>query len=204
MRIVLIIVLFITAGLVVLLQVPTKQPLKSVETRPKLPVESPKDDIRDVTPDNALPGPEVSGKLLNRLPDKKKPVQKIVKPQQQKYQNLIVTSAGILSTQELTLQIRDITPLKLEAICQTESTEPWPCGRFARTALRQLILKHAIECEPVDTNITPILVKCQIAGRDIGKWLVQQGWAKSAGEAYANEMTTAKQHHRGMWRKTLP
>ena len=167
LRMLLITILFITAGLIVLLLVPTKQPVKSLnsaENPSKLPVESSKDDIRDVTPDNALPGPDVSGKFLNRLPDKKKPVQKIVKPQRQKYQNLIVTSAGILSAQNLILQIRDIKPLKLEAICQTQSSQSWPCGRFARTAMRQLILRHTIQCEPTDTNITPVFVKCQIAG----------------------------------------
>ena len=204
LRIVLIPVLFITTGLIVLLFVPHKQSLKSVENQLKLPVESAKVDIRDVTPDDALPGPDVSGKLLNRLPDKKKPIQKKAKPQQHKYQNVIVTSAGIVSAQDLTLQIRDIEPLKLEAICQTQSANSWPCGRFARTAMRQLILRHTIQCEPTDTNITPVFVKCQIADRDIGKWLVQQGWAKSVGETYADEMASAKEHHRGMWRKTLP
>jgi endonuclease YncB( thermonuclease family) len=204
MRVLLITVLFIASGLIVLLLVPTKQPLKPVENQSKLQVESAKNDIRDVTPDNALPGPDVSGKLLNRLPDKKNPIQETVKPQRQKYQNLIVTSAGILNTKDLTLQIRDIKPLKLEAICQTQSAQSWPCGRFARTAMRQLILKHTIQCEPTDTNITPIFVKCQIGSRDIGKWLVLRGWAKSAGQTYANEMAVAKERHHGMWRKTLP
>jgi len=204
MRVVLVIVLFIASGLITLWLVPDKKPSKHAENRVELPVEPAKEDVRDVTPNNALPGPDVSGEFLNRLPAKIKPKPKIIKPQQQTYQNLLVTAAGVLKTKDSTLEIRDIEPLKLDAMCQTESGQSWPCGRFARTALRQLILNHAISCEPTEANTTPIIVKCKIGGRDIGQWLVRQGWAKSVGDAYAGEMATAKENLQGMWRKTLP
>ena len=214
MRHVLTALLFVCTGIIVLFLLPSKRQLKTEENQASLPVEIIKNDIRDVTPNNALPGPKIFGKLATRLPDKIVPKQKNDRPRKRKYSNLIVTSAGFLSAKDITLQIRHIDPLKLADVCQIAEAKSWPCGRFARTALRQLILKHAIECDPavdsIDPDldntalISPAVVKCQIGGRDIGKWLVRQGWAKSNDGTYAHEMAIAKQQHQGMWRITLP
>ena len=126
------------------------------------------------------------------------------KPARLEYRKLIVPAAGILNSGNVTLHIGDIRPLELDAICQSEKGESWPCGRFARTAMRQLILRRTINCQPAEEENNRLLAKCRIGSRDIGQWLVGQGWAKDIDGKYSEQMETAKQSHRGMWRLKLP
>ncbi|MCP4074492.1 MAG: thermonuclease family protein [Hyphomicrobiales bacterium] len=204
MRIVLFICLFIVCSLGLLWLLPSTQPPAPTVIERNYPVEPPKNNVRNVTPDNALPGPDIAGKLLVRLPGKIQPVREHVVPDTVEYRKLIVPAAGVLNSGDITLHVRGIKPLNLEAICQSENGESWPCGRFARTAMRQLILRRTINCEPAEELNNRLLTKCRIGTRDIGKWLVAQGWAESVDGEYSEQMEAAKQSHRGMWRLGLP
>ncbi len=70
--------------------------------------------------------------------------------------------------------------------------------------MRQLILGRTINCEPAEEKDNRLLVKCRTGTRDIGKWLVSQGWAEDVEGKYSEQMELAKQSHRGMWRLELP
>ena len=45
---------------------------------------------------------------------------------------------------------------------------------------------------------------CSVGGRDIGEWLVSQGWARAEGPDYADAEKTAREEKRGVWSPVRP
>ena len=191
-----------------ILWLPHPEPVQEpVVVRPIYPVEPVQSHVRDVTPQGALPGPKITGKQIARLPDLVKKPAKVPSSPIRRFHKPIVRSAGIIAANNSILHLYGIEPLALEAICKTENNENWPCGRFARTAMRGLIRGRAINCDLSGTAANtslPIVVKCNVGRRDIAGWLVRQGWAKDIGGNFAEQMVLAKKAKIGMWRNQLP
>ncbi len=164
------------------------------------PVENVRKNVRDVTPENALPGPTIDGEKVRRMPDAVPLVLKKISKQPVRLQKTTVLSAGILKHGENVIHIASIVPLTLNQTCETKDAQTWVCGRFARTALRRLIRGRPIECDKEIVGASPIIAHCKIGNRDIGAWLVLQGWARSDGEVFVEQMKLAKKKQRGMWR----
>lgn len=180
-------------------------PLPPIALTPKpLPVEPVRTRLRNVTPDYALPGPTISGTKITRLPDLVKPAPPKPPPKPIVWKRPVVQSAAILLSEETTLKISGVTPLKLDEICLAGTDQQWPCGRFARTALRRLIRGRTIECDPVPTREKTITTACRIGSQDIGEWLVEQGWAKGLAGKFDAQMEAAKDTKSGMWRASSP
>ncbi|MCF6322368.1 MAG: hypothetical protein L3J32_11470 [Rhizobiaceae bacterium] len=205
---ILFLIVIFAAGIGVLWLLPVQENTQSAKrpefTEPRLRVEPARNDIRDVTPEETLPGPKINKDKIVRLPDivppapPKKPVKPLV------LRNLIVQEAGVLLAGEMILNIAGINSLALDEKCKTANGENWPCGRFARTALRGLIGSRAIECIPIGEQINPVQATCNVGKRDLAGWLVARGWAKDANGSYADLMTKAKNANTGMWRTTRP
>jgi endonuclease YncB( thermonuclease family) len=155
---------------------------------------------RDVTPRGVTPGPPVSGPLVRIPPPPKPEAEK--PPPRPKIERLfrpVVDSAGSLTTAAGKIGLAEIDAPAPEATCG-EGDAAWPCGRMARAELMRFIRGRAIECQvPPGDDSLPEIVRCSVGGADIGEWLVRQGWARSAGEAYADAAREAVEAQRGLW-----
>lgn len=155
---------------------------------------------RDVTPRGVTPGPPVSGPLV-RIPPPPKP-QAEAPPPRPKVERLfrpVVDSAGSLTTAAGQIGLPGIDAPAPDATCG-EGDAAWPCGRMARAELMRFIRGRAIECQvPPGEERLPDIARCSVGGADIGEWLVRQGWARPAGEAYADAAREAEEARRGLW-----
>ena len=63
-------------------------------------------------------------------------------------------------------------------LCEANSGKQWRCGAAAANALSEFIASRTVECTPRDRDrYQRVVAKCQVAGMDIGAWLVGSGWA---------------------------
>lgn len=98
----------------------------------------------------------------------------------------VAVAAGALKVGPYTIMLEGIEPLAPQTVCEGRAGAAWPCGMRGRTAFRQYLRARAVRCavpetkEPVELNAT-----CTLAGQDVAAWLVEQGWARAAGPAYA-------------------
>lgn len=111
-----------------------------------------------------------------------------------------------LKSGKLTLELAHVAGMPASETCETASGQIWPCGARALTALRSLLRSHRLDCEPVQVQAQmpegPLPATCRKGPVDLGLWLVQQGWARAAGdapEAYAAAEAEARQAHLGQW-----
>ena len=191
---------------------PMKEPVKQVAikdppapTPPAPTLEPVRRDIRNVTPDHALPGPILTEDEIVRLPAIEPPPVPPKPPEPERWQRALVIAPGILKSGDREIVIAGVEPLASDAVCGDEN---WPCGNFAKPALRRLIRQRAIDCDPVDDNQRTdgrVVTRCEVAGRDIGEWLVAQGWARpletgNQDDALTKALEEARASGRGQWR----
>ena len=81
--------------------------------------------------------------------------------------------------------------------------DAWPCGRMARAALQRFVRRRSVECRKPESPADG-LAHCSVGGRDIGEWLVVQGWARASGPDYADAEKTAQKEKRGVWSPVRP
>ena len=78
---------------------------------------------------------------------------------------VVVTLAGI-----------EVTPA--DRTCTDAQGREWPCGMRARSAFRSFVRGRALACDlPPELTEKNYTVACTLGGRDVGAWLVGQGWA---------------------------
>jgi endonuclease YncB( thermonuclease family) len=88
------------------------------------------------------------------------------------------------------------------AICTGQDGHLWACGLQARAALHNLVGTQAIACRPVEERGALILASCERDGRDLGRSLVAEGWARpldAAKDAFAAEVAAARRAGLGLW-----
>lgn len=162
---------------------------------------------RNVTPDTMTPPPPVTGPLVRVEGVKPEPPKVPPVPKRLTLQRVTVMDAGTLRHESMSILIAGIRPLTLSATCPSASGEDWPCGRVARTALRRLIRGRAVDCERTNGDEMKgslVIAKCSVAKRDLGEWLITQGWAvpgEAAGEEANRLLADARDAGRGQWNK---
>ncbi|MSO54573.1 MAG: thermonuclease family protein [Rhodospirillales bacterium] len=81
---------------------------------------------------------------------------------------------------------------------------PWSCGRLAKEALRDEIGDSVVICSDMeDSRFRRVLAVCTLDGRDLGRWMVRQGWALSYRQHwtdYNRDEAVARQARLGVWR----
>ena len=204
MRILLFLIVFLFVGAGVLWLLPEPEPIKSAIKNEVLSTEAARDDIRNVTPDDTLPGPKITKSKLTRLPAIKPPQRKKPPLKPKLWHKPIISKAGFFTFKNYQVQLKGIKPLALDARCKLENGKFWPCGRFARTAMRNFVRGRSIECDPVETQSDLIVTDCRVAGKNIAKWLVIRGWAEGENGRFESQMSAAQQKKSGMWRATRP
>ena len=120
-------------------------------------------------------------------------------PERDVYRLVVIESAGTIDARTHHMRLAHIAAPDAERICRRADGSEWPCGKRARTALRRLVRRRALECLDVETETAtatatataqapsaepapaepapPREANCAVAGIDLSRWLVEQGWA---------------------------
>ncbi|WP_186394905.1 thermonuclease family protein [Stappia sp. TSB10GB4] len=182
-------------------------PSPSPAPAPILPDAPDPTSIRNVTPSDILPPPQVSGPLKRVAPQLPKLPEREI-PSEITFHQPLVLDAGSFRAKHLTIRLAGIDAPGPEETCPSRLGGTWPCGMRARTALRGLVLRHAVTCEDMqDTPAGVVLARCRRQGTDLAAWLVAQGWARpgeGAGEELFAAAAAAREARRGIWQLDGP
>ncbi|MEP1518107.1 MAG: thermonuclease family protein [Nitratireductor sp.] len=113
----------------------------------------------------------------------------------------LVTAAGRLEAGGVTVVLAGIDIIEPERRCQGRDGGDWPCGMRARTALRAFLRGRTVICDPIGEGDGAVrLASCRLGERDLGAWLVENGWAMAAGNGpYADAQRRAIDNKRGIF-----
>lgn len=85
--------------------------------------------------------------------------------------------------------------------------EPWACGQASAERLQALIGTASVECSGAEVDqYGRLLAVCRIAGVDLNKRMVADGWAtafRRYSEAYVSDEARARAGKRGLWSSTF-
>jgi endonuclease YncB( thermonuclease family) len=155
---------------------------------------------RDVTPPGMTPGPEVKGPLERVAPPSAPP------PQARWWRFFLpeTTNAATFKAENKTIRVAGVEPPPVDASCPVAGGDSWPCGRTALYSLRRFLHGRAIECYfPESSDLAEVTAPCRVGTRDIGLWLLSEGWARPndlATDEYRSAATRAVCGQRGIWR----
>ena len=109
------------------------------------------------------------------------------------YRLVVIESAGEIDVRTHKVRLAKVAAPDVDMVCRNAAGASWPCGRRARTALRRLIRRRAIECFPTTVNAEGNVVRlkdapppqkgevrpaaCSVANTDLARWLMENGWA---------------------------
>ncbi|WP_163266935.1 thermonuclease family protein [Chelativorans alearense] len=100
------------------------------------------------------------------------------------------------------IRLRGIDAPELSQEC-SRNGHAYACGRRARQALAELIGGRAVSCEGWERDrYGRLLARCAAGGRDLGKAMVESGWAISYGDYHGVE-AEARGARRGLWAGTF-
>ena len=159
-------------------------------------------EVRDVTPRELVQGPDLQSGMLERLPAVEPPPPPKKPPVPSRWKRPVIDMAGRFISDGKTVTLSGVKPLPLDRQCRKADGTNWPCGRFARTAMRNLVRGRTISCDPgrQETDGEHITTSCKIGDTDLAAWLVGNGWAEPVGAAYAEELKQARKTGLGIWR----
>ncbi|MBN9505387.1 MAG: thermonuclease family protein [Altererythrobacter sp.] len=106
------------------------------------------------------------------------------------------------------VRVLGIDAPELAQQCRDAAGRQWPCGRGAQAALRAWLGTAAVRCVPAyrDQGGRPV-ARCTARGRDIGGWLVENGWAldypRYSEGAYRATQQAARRRRIGVWIGTI-
>lgn len=95
-------------------------------------------------------------------------------------------------------------------VCYTPSGRQWRCGQQAALKLADYLGAGPVSCRTEGRDrYGRLLARCAAHGRDLGEWLVSNGWAVpyyDRNREYAVAQRTAKVNRLGIWvgQFTLP
>ncbi|MDR0252057.1 MAG: thermonuclease family protein [Brucellaceae bacterium] len=107
----------------------------------------------------------------------------------------VALAAGRLAVGNRTIELSGIDIVEPDASCADINGEVWQCGMQARTAFRSWLRGRAVSCNMEGTEPDQQLIRtsCSLAGTDIARWLVENGWARATfGGQYADSQTQAE------------
>lgn len=160
--------------------------------------------VRDVTPTGMTAGPLITG-ALPRIEPEPEPVLAEAPPPEARTERIfspVIAAAGIVRIGDREIRLAGIEAPGAKASCGTSA---WPCGAMARAALRRFIRGRALDCAvPAGASEIPDDAVCSVAGENLSRWLVAQGWAEATDEAYIGIEIGARDDRLGMWAEARP
>ena len=99
------------------------------------------------------------------------------------------------------ITLADISVPQATAKCQGDG-KSWPCGAKATLRLNELIKSSSIRCTIIQKNDQMSLARCSIGEVDLGRQLVEEGWALTVGmeSEYTQAEQDARRTQSGIWR----
>jgi endonuclease YncB( thermonuclease family) len=113
----------------------------------------------------------------------------------------VAEAAGVIAADGRTITIDGVELIGSDEVCAGRSGKDWPCGRAARTAFRAFLRGRAVTCDfPVGEVPKELTASCRLGKRDVGAWLVVNGWARAApGGPYADAGKSAQSGGKGVF-----
>jgi endonuclease YncB( thermonuclease family) len=156
--------------------------------------------VRDVTPPGVTALPPQAAPPVRVAPPPRPPSP----PRVQRLYSPVIIAAGKIRAGKRAIGLAGVDAPDFAERCGAGAAA-WPCGRMARAALRRFVRGRAMECEiPKGATEIPDPARCKVAGQDLSQWLVAQGWARSAGDAYATAEEAARALKLGLWGERRP
>ncbi|MGJ8528383.1 thermonuclease family protein [Maritalea sp.] len=110
-----------------------------------------------------------------------------------------VSDGDSLVINGLRIRLKGIDAPELDQKCD-EKNSVWRCGVKAKSALIQLIGGQVLVCKSEgEDKYRRLLAVCYLSEKDIGKWMVTNGWAISYGD-YKFDEALARRNSSGLWR----
>jgi endonuclease YncB( thermonuclease family) len=112
----------------------------------------------------------------------------------------VAPAAGLVEAMGHTIAIAGIDPVALDETCLFEGEE-WACGVRARAAFRAFLRGRSVTCA-VQPEAGPetVTARCRLGKRDLGQWLVSNGWARAtAGGPYDEAGDKARSARKGVF-----
>ena len=110
------------------------------------------------------------------------------------------SSAGVVAAQRFSVTVAGIDVVSSDETCHDHG-ETWNCGQHALGAFRSFLRGLAIVCAiPPEADHGDFTVRCRSGKKDIGEWLVENGWARAtAGGPYEDAGKKARQGRKGIY-----
>ena len=154
---------------------------------------------------SAGPGDTAEGAPLERLPPRPPLSGETLQADTPKPQLLprpVALDGARIAYRQGTIILPGVEALPLDQRCGTGG-DAFPCGVMARTELRRFLRGRSIECDvPPDFGVRrgEATSTCSVAGDDIGRWVIENGWGKAtAGGPYGEAQADARKARRGVW-----
>ncbi len=175
----------------------------------EIPAENPLPDASGAMQDKPLeriePRPPLSDLGL-AAPVQEKPVEATPSEEQAAEDGLfyrpVALAAGRLAVGNRTIELTGIDIVEPDASCADINGDVWQCGMQARTAFRSWLRGRAVTCnmDGIEQHQELIRTTCSLAGTDLARWLVENGWARATfGGPYADSQTQAEKQLLGVF-----
>ncbi len=100
------------------------------------------------------------------------------------------------------IKLHGIDAPESRQLCRLDG-KPWQCGKDAANALAEKIARRPVACEDLGRDrYKRIIGRCTVAGEDLEKWMVANGWAlayRRYSLDYVDEEADAQAARRGIW-----
>lgn len=187
------------------------------------PERLPSGTLADAEPHTDNPLPDVSGEMQNKPLERVEPRPPLsdlglATPVQEKPESAVTSgdqategglfyhpvalAAGRLEAGNRTIELNGIDIIEPDASCADINGEVWQCGMQARTAFRSWLRGRAVICDLQDVDPEQKLIRtsCALAGTDLARWLVENGWARASfGGQYADSQIQAEKKLLGIF-----
>lgn len=112
----------------------------------------------------------------------------------------VATAAGLIEAKGYSVAISGVDVVGQDETCTTDG-KSWPCGIRARTAFRAFLRGRAVVCTvPPEGGRERIAAECRIGKQDVGRWLVDNGWARAGkGGPYVEAGEKAQSARKGIF-----
>jgi endonuclease YncB( thermonuclease family) len=110
------------------------------------------------------------------------------------------SSAGVVAAQRYSVAIAGIDVVKSDETCH-DNGKAWTCGAHALGAFRAFLRGLAVVCAiPADKDRGEFTVRCRSGKKDVGEWLVENGWARAEkGSPYEEAGEKARSLRKGIY-----
>ena len=112
----------------------------------------------------------------------------------------VAPAAGLIEAKGYSVVVSGIDVVRQDETCSDDG-KSWPCGVRARTAFRAFLRGRAVACiVPPEGGRDLIAAECRIGKQDVGRWLVENGWARAAeGGPYVEAGEKARTEKKGIF-----